>query len=166
MEKPWYKLWPDVYPKSLTYYEGSIGDFMEASARRFPERAALIFMGKPMRFRELHDQSLRLAAAMADLGVKKGDRVALLMPNCPQFAVSYYATLKIGAILTMCSPLNSEAELKQQLNDSGAETIITLKLNLLMDKLLKVKDQTGLKRVIVSGLEEALPAVKKYRHNG
>ena len=84
------------------------------------------------------------------------------MPNCPQFAVSYYATLKIGAILTMCSPLNSEAELKQQLNDSGAETIITLKLNLLTDKLLKVKDQTGLKRVIVSGLEEALPAVKKY----
>ena len=162
MEKPWYKLWPDVYPKSLTYYEGSIGDFMEASARRFPERAALIFMGKPMRFRELHDQSQRLAAALADLGVKKGDRVALLMPNCPQFAVSYYATLKIGAILTMCSPLNSEAELKQQLNDSGAETIITLKLNLLTDKLLKVKDQTGLKRVIVSGLEEALPAVKKY----
>jgi long-chain acyl-CoA synthetase len=162
MEKPWYKLWPDVYPKSLTYYEGSIGDFMEASARRFPERAAFIFMGKPMRFRELHDQSLRLAAALADLGVKKGDRVALLMPNCPQFAVSYYATLKIGAILTMCSPLNSEAELKQQLNDSGAETIITLKLNLLTDKLLKVKDQTGLKRVIVSGLEEALPAVKKY----
>ena len=162
MEKPWYKLWPDVYPRSLTYYEGSICDFMEASARRFPERAALIFMGKPMRFRELHDQSLRLAAALADLGVKKGDRVALLMPNCPQFAVSYYATLKIGAILTMCSPLNSEAELKHQLNDSGAETIITLKLNLLMDKLLKVKDQTGLKRVIVSGLEEALPAVKKY----
>ena len=71
MEKPWYKLWPDVYPKSLTYYEGSIGDFMEASARRFPERAALIFMGKPMRFRELHDQSLRLAAALADLGVKR-----------------------------------------------------------------------------------------------
>jgi long-chain acyl-CoA synthetase len=61
----------------------------------------------------------------------------------------------------MCSPLNSEAELKYQLNDSGAETVITLKLNLLTDKLLKVKDQTGLKRIIVSGLEEALPAVKK-----
>ncbi len=162
MDKPWYKLWPDVYPKSLTYYEGSIWDFMEASARRFPERAALIFMGKPMSFGELHDQSLRLATALADLGVKKGDRVALFMPNCPQFAVSYYAVLKIGAILTMCSPLNSEAELKYQINDSGAETVITLKLNLLMDKLLKVKDQTGLKRVIVSGLEEALPAVKKY----
>jgi len=161
MEKLWYKLWPDIYPKSLKYYEGSIWDFMEASARRFPERAALIFMEKSMSFGELHDQSLRLATALADLGVKKGDRVALFMPNCPQFAVSYYAVLKIGAILTMCSPLNSEAEIKYQLNDSGAETIITLKLNLLMDKLLKVKDQTGLKRVIISGLEEALPAVKK-----
>jgi long-chain acyl-CoA synthetase len=162
MEKPWYRLWPDEYPKSLKYYEGSIVDFMEASAKRFPERAALIFMGKTMSFGELHQQSLRLATALADLGVKKGDRVALLMPNCPQFAVSYYAALKIGAILTMCSPLNSEAELKHQLNDSGAETIITLKLNLLMDKLLKVKDQTGLKRLIVSGLEEALPPAKKY----
>jgi len=162
MEKPWYKLWPDVYPKSLKYYEGSVVDFMEASVRRFPERTALIFMGKAMTYRELHDQSLRLATALADLGVKKGNRVALFMPNCPQFAVAYYAALKIGAILTMCSPLNSEAELKYQINDSGAETLITLKLNLLMDKLLKVKDQTGLKRIIVSGLDEALPAVKKY----
>ncbi|MFH1912282.1 MAG: AMP-binding protein [Pseudomonadota bacterium] len=162
MENPWYKSWPDVYPKSLKYYEGGIVDFMEATVRRFPERAAFIFMGKAMTYRELHDQSLRLATALADLGVKKGNRVALFMPNCPQFAVAYYAALKIGAILTMCSPLNSEAELKYQINDSGAEILITLKLNLLMDKLLKVKDQTGLKRIIVSGLDEALPAVKKY----
>jgi long-chain acyl-CoA synthetase len=162
MEKPWYKLWPEVYPKSLIYYEGNVVDFMEASARRFPERAAFVFMGIAMSFAELHDQSLRLAAALAGLGVGKGDRVALLMPNCPQFAVSYYATLKIGAILTMCSPLNSEAELRHQLLDSGAETIITLNLKLLTDKLFKMKGQTGLKRVIVSGLEEALPAAKKY----
>ena len=132
MEKPWHKLWPDVYPKSLKYYEGSVVDFMEASVRRFPERTVFIFMGKAMTYRELHDQSLRLATALADLGVKKGNRVALFMPNCPQFAVAYYAALKIGAILTMCSPLNSEAELKYQIDDSGAETLITLKLNLLM----------------------------------
>jgi len=162
MEKVWYKRWPDVYPKSLTYYEGNVMDFLEATAKRFPDRAALIFMGKNMTFGELLDQSRRLAAALAGLGVRKGDRVALFMPNCPQFAVSYYAVLKIGAILTMCSPLNSETELEYQLNDSGAETIITLKLNLLTAKLLRVKDRTGLKRIIVSGLEEALPAVKKY----
>lgn len=93
MEKLWFKLWPEVYPKSLKYYEGNVVDFMEASAKRFPERPALIFMGKTMSFRELRDQSLRLATALADLGVKQGDRVALFMPNCPQFAVSYYAVL-------------------------------------------------------------------------
>ena len=135
MEKPWFKLWPEIYPRSLQYYEGSIVDFMEASAKEFPDRAALIFMEKSMTYGELLDQTLKLATALADLGVKKGDRVALFMPNCPQFVVAYYAVLKIGAILTMCSPLNSEEELKYQLNDSGAETLVTLKLNLLMDKL-------------------------------
>ncbi|MFH0789237.1 MAG: AMP-binding protein [Pseudomonadota bacterium] len=161
MEKPWTKSWPDIYPRSLKYYKGSIVDFMEASARRFPDRTALIFMEKSMRYGELLDQTLRLATALADLGVKKGDRVALFMPNCPQFVVAYYAVLKIGAILTMCSPLNSEAELQYQLTDSGAETIVTLKLSLLLDKLMKVKAQTGLKRIILSGLDEVLPLVKK-----
>ncbi|MBA4394522.1 MAG: long-chain fatty acid--CoA ligase, partial [Desulfobacca sp.] len=161
MEKPWTKTWPAIYPRSLKYYEGSIVDFMEASARRFPDRAALIFMEKSMSYGALLDQTLRLATALTGLGVKKGDRVALFMPNCPQFVVAYYAVLKIGAILTMCSPLNSEEELKYQLIDSGAETIFTLKLNLLMDKLMKVKAQTGLKRIIISGLDEVLPLVKK-----
>jgi long-chain acyl-CoA synthetase len=161
MEKPWSQIWPSFYPKTLTYYEGSIVDFLEASATRFPERLAMIFMEKSITYRELLDQTLRLATALSDLGVKKGDRVALFMPNCPQFVIAYYAVLKIGAILTMCSPLNSEEELKYQLNDSGAETIITLKLTLLTDKLLKVKDQTSLTRIIYSGLDEALPWVKK-----
>jgi long-chain acyl-CoA synthetase len=162
MEKPWFKLWPKAYPRSLQYYEGSIVDFLDASANRFPERPALIFMEKAMSFKELCDQSQRLAAALADMGVKKGDRVALFMPNCPQFAAAYYGVLRLGAILTMCSPLNSEAELKHQLNDSGAETLITLRLNILINKLMAVKAETGLKAVIVSGIEEVLPVFKKY----
>jgi long-chain acyl-CoA synthetase len=162
VDKPWFGRWPEAYPRSLRYYEGNVVDFLEAAAGRHPHRAAFIFLGKTMTFGQLHDQSLRLAAALAGLGVRKGDRVALFMPNCPQFAVSYYAVLKIGAVVTMCSPLNSETELEYQLNDSGAETIVTLKLNLLTDKLLKVRNRTGLRRIIVSGLEEALPPSKKY----
>jgi long-chain acyl-CoA synthetase len=162
MDKPWFRRWPAAYPRSLRYYEGNIVDFLEAAAGRHPQRAAFIFLGKTMTFGELRDQSLRLAAALADLGVRKGDRVALFMPNCPQFAVSYYAALKIGAVVTMCSPLNSASELEYQLKDSGAETLVTLQLNLLTDKLLKIRRQTGLKRIILSGLEEALPFSKKY----
>ena len=127
MEKPWYKLWPEVYPKSLQYYEGSIVDFLDAAVTRFPERPALIFMEKAVSFRELRDQTLRLATALFHMGVRKGDRVALFMPNCPQFAVAYYAVLRLGGIVTMCSPLNSEDELKHQLNDAGAEILITLR---------------------------------------
>jgi len=162
MEKPWYRLWPKVYPRTLQYYEGNIVDFLDATATRFPERPALIFMEKAMSFGDLCDQSRRLAAALAHMGVKKGDRVALFMPNCPQFAVAYYGVLRLGAVLTMCSPLNSEAELKHQLTDSGAETLITLRLNILMDKLTAVKAGTGLKRVIVSGIEDVIPLIKKY----
>src|SRR5512140_3998825 len=76
MEKPWYKVWPAIYPKSLRYYEGSIVDFMEASARKFPDRKALIFMEKPMTYGELLDQTLRLATALTNLGLKTGERVA------------------------------------------------------------------------------------------
>jgi len=162
MEKPWYSLWPKVYPRSLRYYEGNVVDFLDASAKRFPERPAIIFMDRAMTFRELCDQSRRLASALTHMGVQKGDRVALFMPNCPQFAVAYYGVLRLGAIVTMCSPLNSEAELRHQLNDAGAETLITLKLNLLIDKLMAVKAETGLKRVIVSGIDDVLPSLKKY----
>lgn len=161
MERPWFRHWPKAYPKTLRYYEGGITDFLEASARRFPHRKALIFMGKALTYGDLLDRSLRLAKALHELGVRKGDRVALFMPNCPQFAVSYYAVLKIGATVTMCSPLNSESEIRHQLTDSGAETIITLNLRILTDKLFKIRDQTPLKRIIVSGLEEALPFLKK-----
>jgi len=162
MEKPWFRLWPKVYPRSLRYYEGNVVDFLDASAKRFPERPAIIFMDRAMSFGELCDQSRRLASALAHMGVQKGDRVALFMPNCPQFAVAYYGVLRLGAVVTMCSPLNSEAELRHQLNDAGAETLITLKLNLLIDKLMAVKGETGLKRVIVSGIDEVLPSLKKY----
>ncbi|MDD1778619.1 MAG: AMP-binding protein, partial [Candidatus Helarchaeota archaeon] len=126
MDKPWYKKWPKVYPKTLKYYEGNVADMLAGTAKRYPNRVVCDFMGKKITYGELEDLVNRFATALTNLGVKKGDRVALLFPNCPQFLISYYAILRIGAIATMCSPLHSERELLHHLNDSGAETIVTL----------------------------------------
>ncbi len=156
MEKPWFKKWPKEYPKSLKYYEGNIADFLAGSAKKYPNRIVCEFMGTKLTYGQLEDLVNRFATALSNLGVKKGDRVAFLLPNCPQFLISYYAVLRIGAIVTMCSPLHSERELFHHLNDSEAETVITLKLKLLYNKIKNIRPQTKLKRIIVSDLREYL----------
>ena len=155
-EKPWFKKWPEEYPKSLKYYEGNAAEFLTGSAKKFPNRVVCDFMGKQLTYGQLDGLVNRFATALHNLGIRKGDIVALLFPNCPQFLICYYAILRIGAIATMCSPLHSERELLHQLNDSGAETVITLKLKLLYDKISKIRPDTKLKRIIVSDLREYL----------
>ncbi len=156
MEKPWFKKWPKEYPKSLKYYEGNIAEFLAGSAKKYPDRIACDFMGKQLNYAELDDLVNRFAAALHKVGIKKNDMVALFFPNCPQFLIAYYAALRIGARVTMCSPLHSERELTHHLNDSGAETIVTLKLKLLYDKLENIRENTKLKRIIISDLREYL----------
>jgi len=160
-EKPWFKKWPKEYPKSLIYYEGNVADFLASSAKKFPNRVVCDFLGKQLTYGQLDDLVNRFATALHNLGVQKGDVVALLFPNCPQFLICYYAILRIGGIVTMCSPLHSERELLHHLNDSGAETIITLKLKLLYDKLSKIRPDTKLKRIIISDLREYLGGALK-----
>ena len=133
MERVWLKQYDQGVPASIDYPETTLHRLLEDTARRFPERPAIIFPGvlgdaSRLTYRQLNQQSDRLANALAQLGVKKGDRVALLMPNCPQFVISYYAALKLGAIVVATSPLYSPREMESQLNDCGAETIILLSL--------------------------------------
>jgi long-chain acyl-CoA synthetase len=101
----------------------------------------------------------RLANALVDLGVKRGDRVALLMPNCPQFVISYYAVLKVGGIVVATNPLYSPREMEFQLNDCGAETIIVL--SLFYGTVAGLKERTSLKNVIVTNIKEYLPPVTR-----
>jgi len=161
MDKPWFKKWPKEYPKTLKYYEGNVAEFLAGSAKKFPDRIVCDFMGKQLTYGELEDLVNRFATALANLGIKKGNTVALLFPNCPQFLISYYAALRIGARVTMCSPLHSERELLHHLNDSGAETIVTLKLKLTYDKVIKIRKDTKLKHIIVSELQEYLGGIVK-----
>jgi long-chain acyl-CoA synthetase len=143
-----FKCWPEFNPRSLDYPEIPVSQLLRSSAAKWPFRIAIIFDALEITFGELLTLAERFAAALAGLGVKKGDRVAIHLPNSPPFAVAYYATLMNGAVFTPFSPLMVEREMDYQLNDSGAETMITL--DLFYPTVEKVAPRTKVKNVIVA----------------
>ncbi|MFQ6089011.1 MAG: AMP-binding protein, partial [Candidatus Methanofastidiosia archaeon] len=160
MKKIWLKNYPKQVPESAEYPEVPMHHYLDEAASKFPERTSMIFVDKKITYKEFREDVLRLANALKDLGVKKGDRVSVFMPNCPQAVISYYATLKIGGVVVESNPMYVERELEHQLNDSEAETIITLDLKLLYPKVKAIREKTKLKNIIVSNLKEYLPFPK------
>jgi len=158
MERRWYGSWPRGLPFGLEYPPVPVHRLLEGSARKYPDRVAIIFAigGGQTTYAELWERSRRLASAVARLGVRKGDVVAIQLPNSPQFAVAYYATLLLGATVTPASPLLAPGELRHQLVDSGAETLVCL--DMFVGNALEVLPETSVKHLIVTGLQEALPS--------
>jgi len=160
MEKIWLKHYPPGVPETIEYPQVAMHQLLEDSASRFPDKTVVIFPGKfgdsyRLRYLELNQQANQLANALIDLGVKKGDRVALLMPNCPQFVISYYAVLKAGGIVVATNPLYSPREMEFQLKDCGAETIILL--SLFYRTVAELKGRTSLRNLVVTYIKESLP---------
>jgi len=157
--RPWLKFYEDGVPFTLAYPSQPLPRFLETAARRYPRHRAIIFYDSVLSYRELNDAASRLANAIIDLGVKKGDRVALLLPNSPQMAIAYYGALKAGAVVVSLNPLFSADELAQQLIDSGAETIVTLSVFFKMVQSIKAK--TALKRIIVTNIKEYFSPLRR-----
>ncbi len=160
MEKIWLKNYDPGVPHTMNYPSLTLHQLLEESVKRFADKNAIIFPGRfgdtyRMNFRELDRQANRMANALMSLGVKKGDRVALLLPNCPQFVISYYAVLKAGGIVVATNPLYSPREMEAQLNDCGAETIIVL--SVFYQVVAGLKERTNLKNMIVTNIKEYLP---------
>lgn len=151
MEKN-FRAWPKDWPRSLDYPAVPVFNFLDDAARRVPNRIAMIFGGMELTFGEWKVLSDRFAAALTEMGVQKGDRVAMHLPNCPQFAIAYYGVLKIGAIFTPLSPLLAPREAVYQLNDSGAETLISL--DLLYPGIQPVLSETDVQRVITASVAD------------
>lgn len=160
---------PDV-PHTLTYPDIPLQRFLEDSARRYPEHVATkivlryllggrITIGGTLTYRELNSYADRFAAALAKLGVKSGDRVAVMLPNSPQFVIAFYGALKIGAVVVNVNPTYTAHELKHQLIDAGAETIVLL--NLFCKRLDEVHAQTPIKNVIMTHIFDLLPFPSK-----
>src|SRR4030043_1086203 len=122
--RPWLKFYlKEVLPDTPLSNKSAVEVFDEATDK-WKDRTAVIFYGRKMRYRELRDHGDRFATAMQDLGVKKGDRGALLLLNPPQFIIAYFGALKAGAVLTAISPFYVSPEIKHQIEDSGATMII------------------------------------------
>ena len=160
MEKIWLKNYDPGVPHAMNYPNHTLQQLLEESARRYSDRTAIIFPGAfndeyLMSYEELEKASNKLANALLEMGVRKGDRVALLMPNCPQFVISYFAVLRAGAIVVATNPLYSPREMEFQLKDCGAETIIVLSLFYKM--IMGLKQRTNLKNVVVTNIKEYLP---------
>jgi long-chain acyl-CoA synthetase len=150
--KPWFRLWPKDVPKSLEYPKVPLHAILEKTAKKHPEKAAITYLEEEITYAELNSLSNQFAGALRALGVKKGDRVAIFLPNIPQFVIAYYGILKAGAVLTAISPLHKEREVAYQLNDSEAETIIAL--DSLYPIVERVWRKTKLKNGVVTSLED------------
>ena len=150
-----YKCWPKFVARSLNYPDIPIFQILRSTAARCPSRIAIIFGAMEVTYSELLTLCERFAAALAGLEVKKGDRVAIHLPNCPQCAIAYYAILMNGAIFTPCNPLVVEKELEYQLNDAEVETIITL--DAFYPTVEKAVPKTKIKNVIVASIQDVVP---------
>ncbi len=165
MERPWLRFYDAEVPPSLEYPRLPIYRLLDDSARKFPDRPLTRFFGKQMTYATVKDLSDRLAAAVRGLGIRPGDRVALLLPNFPGYLIAYYGLLKAGAVVVPLNPLYTAHELTFHFDDSGAETVVTIPM--FAPKVAEVAKKTGVKRVIYSYLADFLPfplnLVQKFR---
>ena len=155
-EARWLANYDEGVPTSLEPYPSrTLIDYLREAANKWPERPALLFKGATVSYADLQSDSDAFAAALASLGVKAGDRVAICLPNCPQFMVAEFGAWKIGAIACPFNPTYTERETEDALQATGAETVVVL--NRFYGKIKSIQSRTAVKRVIATGIKEYLP---------
>ncbi len=157
-EKLWLAHYEKGVPVSIKYEELYLPDFLENSAADFPNKTALNFQGYKLTYKMFYNMANRFSACLDKFGVKKGDAVAILLPNMIPCVAAYYAIMKIGAIAVMNNPLYSDRELEHQFNDSGAKLLITL--DLLGNRMIDLRSKTQIKQIIYTSIGDYLPFPK------
>lgn len=150
-ERPWFKSWPVKVTKTIRYPDVPLHVILKKTAKKHPEKSAIIFHHTKISYAELDLLSEKFASALNSINVKKGDRTAIFLPNIPQFIIAYYGALKVGSVVTTISPLYKEREVEYQLCDSEAKTIITL--DSLYPIVATVKNRTSLTSIITTSTE-------------
>jgi len=159
LKKPWLNFYEAHVPEYLDYPDTTLPAALAKTTRENPDFPFLIFMDRVLTYREVNRAADRLALSLQQLGLGRGDRLALHLPNCPQFVIGYFAALRLGAIVVPCNPVYTARELTHQLNDAGAGMAITLSATYPLVK--KIRPDTALKQVIVVRIKEYFPAIKK-----
>jgi long-chain acyl-CoA synthetase len=150
----WFQKYEPGVPKELIYPNAPLSQLLEGAAKRHPKRIAIEFLGFTMTYSELLTQAGKFAAALQAQGVTKGERVAIMLPNCPQFVIAFFGTMLAGAIAVNTSPLYVARELEHQLQDAGATTLVML--NLFFPRYEEIQSRVPVKRVIVTGIQDCL----------
>jgi long-chain acyl-CoA synthetase len=167
MDKPWLKHYDEGVPATIDYPSIPLDQFLTNAAARHPEHTAIIFgaavgsrvLDARLPYRQLDDLVNRFAAGLQGMGVKKGDRVAIMLPNCPQFIIAAYATWRVGGVVVCCNPLYVAREVQHLVNDSGTETFVVM--SSLYERVKGIRADTGLKCVIVTNIKEYFPGLLK-----
>ncbi|MER3553431.1 MAG: long-chain fatty acid--CoA ligase [Meiothermus sp.] len=158
MQKPWLKHYDPGVPADIQYPEIPLWRLLEASATKYPQHVALEFMGYTQKYKDLWSDVLKFAGALQTAGIRPGDRVAIMLPNSPQFVTAFFGTLVAGAVCVNVNPLYTPRELAHQLKDAGAETLVML--DLFWPRYAEIEGEVPVKRVFTTGLQDYLPFPK------
>ncbi len=154
-DRPWIAHYDKGVPASIEYPKAPLFYFLEESARKYPERACTIFNGAVITYKEMNAITDHLAAALVDMGVKRGDRVGMFMPNTPQFVMAYYGILKAGGVVVATNPLYTAPEIEHQASDAGIEIMFVM--TNFYKTIKTAQPGTKIKKLIVTNLKETLP---------
>lgn len=155
-EQPWFPHYPEGAPHELSISPMTLVELFSRSAQRFAHRPALYFFGKTLSYRECHALVERFACGLATLGIRKGDRVAICLPNSPQAVIAYFGILRAGGIVVACNPTYTEHELSHQLQDAGARAIVVL------DQMYEKIQHLDLELIIVTRITDFMTTIAKY----
>ena len=156
--RPWLQHYPKEIPTTLTYDDKPVHAFLKESAEKSPNKVAIHFLGRELTFKEVYESALKFAAYLRKLGIEKGDRVAISLPNCPQSVISYFGILLAGGIVVQTNPTYTERELEYQMKDSGSKIIVTL--DILFPRAAKIAPNTDIQHIIVTAINDYLPFPK------
>src|SRR5687767_2189913 len=158
MRRPWLDRYdPDVRRSLAPYPAKTLVDFLDELATAHAEKTAVLFKGTALSYRQLQDESTAFAAALVTRGIGRNERVALLLPNCPQFLIAEFGAWKAGAVVVALNPTYSERELEHALDTTGAETVVAM--TAFYDRIKAAQPRTSVRRVIATSIKEYLPPV-------
>ncbi len=157
--KPWLANYDKGVPHTIEYPKAPLFQFLEEAARKYPDRACTIFKGAVISYRDMNEKTNQMAAALVEMGIKKGDRVGIFMPNTPQFVIAYFGILKVGGVVVAVNPTYPVDEILIPVNDANIEVMFTL--SRFYGKLKEVRKKSKLKRIIVTNIKETLPPITR-----
>jgi len=159
MERLWYKSYAKGIPRQINYESTPMPAALARTAREFPDKTALIFVDSKVSYRQLDEMANRFANALIDMGVKPGDKVAMLMPNMPQLVAATYGAWRAGAVVVMNNPLYTDVELEYQFNNS--ESAFLVAIDLICPRMIALRPKTKIRNLVVGHIRDHLKFPKK-----